>query len=178
MYYKQMQNQIDYRTGADVFTNDAIESQILFGIGRAYGWEVFLKKKTGKTTGWVSYTLAKTERKIDGINDGEWYNARQDRTHDIAIVVNHQLSRKWNLAANWIYYTGDAVTYPSGKYIIDNQVVFYYTRRNADRMPSYHRLDLGATWLLKDKKKFRSELAFSLFNAYGRKTLRHYIQAK
>jgi len=168
VYYKQMQNQIDYRTGADVFTNDAIESQILFGIGRAYGWEVFLKKKTGKTTGWVSYTLAKTERKIDGINDGEWYNARQDRTHDIAIVVNHQLSRKWNLAANWIYYTGDAVTYPSGKYIIDNQVVFYYTRRNADRMPSYHRLDLGATWLLKDKKKFRSELAFSLFNAYGR----------
>lgn len=168
IYYKKMQNQIDYRTGADVFTNDAIESQILFGIGRAYGWEVFLKKKTGKTTGWISYTLAKTERKIDGINDGQWYNARQDRTHDIAIVVNHQLNRRWNLAANWIYYTGDAVTYPSGKYIIDNQVVFYYTKRNADRMPSYHRLDLGATWLLKDKKKFRSELAFSLFNAYGR----------
>ncbi len=168
VYYKKMQNQIDYRTGADVFTNDAIESQILFGVGRAYGWEVFLKKKTGKTTGWISYTLAKTERKIDGINDGEWYNARQDRTHDVAIVVNHQLNRRWNLAANWIYYTGDAVTYPSGKYIIDNQVVFYYTKRNADRMPSYHRLDLGATWLLKDRKKFRSELAFSLFNAYGR----------
>lgn len=168
VYYKKMLNQIDYRTGADVFTNDAIESQILFGIGRAYGWEVFLKKKTGKTTGWVSYTLAKTERKINGINDGEWYNARQDRTHDVAIVVNHQLNRKWNLAANWIYYTGDAVTYPSGKYIIDNQIVFYYTKRNADRMPAYHRLDLGATWLLKDRRKFRSELAFSLFNAYGR----------
>ncbi|MCH5599179.1 TonB-dependent receptor [Niabella ginsengisoli] len=167
-YYKKMQNQIDYRTGADVFTNDAIESQILFGIGRAYGWEVFLKKKAGKATGWISYTLSKTERKIDGINDGAWYNARQDRTHDFAIVFNYQLNRKWNLAANWIYYTGDAVTFPSGKYIIDNQVVFYYTKRNADRMPAYHRLDLGATWLLKDKKKFRSELAFSIFNAYGR----------
>ncbi|MGC4232417.1 MAG: TonB-dependent receptor [Niabella sp.] len=167
-YYKKMYNQIDYRTGADVFTNDAIESQILFGIGRAYGWELFLKKKTGKATGWISYTLSKTERKINGINDGEWYNARQDRTHDVAIVFNYQLNRKWNLAANWIYYTGDAVTYPSGKYIVDNQIVFYYTKRNADRMPAYHRLDLGATWLLKDKKNFTSELAFSLFNAYGR----------
>lgn len=167
-YYKKMYNQIDYRTGADVFTNDAIESQILFGIGRAYGWELFLKKKTGKTTGWISYTLSKTERRINGINDGEWYNARQDRIHDIAIVFNHQLNRRWNLAANWIFYTGDAVTFPNGKYIIDNQVVFYYTKRNADRMPAYHRLDLGATWLLRDKKKFRSELAFSLFNAYGR----------
>lgn len=167
-YYKKMYNQIDYRAGADVFTNDAIESQILFGIGRAYGWELFLKKKTGKATGWISYTLSKTERKIDGINDGAWYNARQDRTHDVAIVFNYQLNRKWNLAANWIYYTGDAVTYPNGKYVIDNQIVFYYTKRNADRMPDYHRLDLGATWLLKDKKKFTSELAFSLFNAYGR----------
>jgi len=168
VYYKKMYNQIDYRDGAEVFTNDAIETQLLFGIGRAYGWELFLKKKTGKTTGWISYTLSKTERKINGINDGAWYNARQDRTHDIALVVNHQLNRRWNLAANWIFYTGDAVTYPSGKYIIDNQVVFYYTKRNADRMPNYHRLDLGATWVLKDKKKFRSELAFSLYNAYGR----------
>lgn len=167
-YYKKMYNQIDYRTGADVFTNDAIESQILFGIGRAYGWELLLKKQTGKTTGWIGYTLSKTERRIEGINDGQWYNARQDRTHDIAIVFNHQLNKKWNLAANWVFYTGDAVTFPKGKYIIDNQVVFYYTKRNAERMPSYHRLDLGATWLLKDRKKFRSELAFSLFNAYGR----------
>ncbi|HMR84890.1 MAG TPA: hypothetical protein PKE30_17210, partial [Niabella sp.] len=95
-------------------------------------------------------------------------NARQDRTHDVAIVLNYQLNRKWNLAANWIYYTGDAVTFPNGKYIVDNQIVFYYTKRNADRMPAYHRLDLGATWLLKDKKNFTSELAFSLFNAYGR----------
>ncbi|TXI33859.1 MAG: TonB-dependent receptor [Niabella sp.] len=167
-YYKWMKNQIDYRAGADVFTNDAIETQLLFGIGRAYGLELMMKKKTGKTTGWVAYTLSKTERKINGINDGEWYNARQDRTHDIAIVINHQLNRRWNLAANWIYYTGDAVTYPNGKYVIDNKIVFYYTKRNAGRMPAYHRLDLGATYLLKDRKKFTSELAFSLFNAYGR----------
>ncbi|GAB3020403.1 TonB-dependent receptor [Niabella terrae] len=167
-YYKEMYNQIDYRTGADVFTNDAIESQILFGIGRAYGLELLLKKKTGKATGWISYTLSKTERQIAGINEGQWYNARQDRTHDFSIVFNYQLGRRWNLSANWIYYTGDAVTFPSGKYVVDNQIVFYYTRRNAYRMPDYHRLDLGAVWLLKENKKFRSELALSLFNAYGR----------
>ncbi len=167
-YYKKMYNQIDYRTGADIFINDAIESQLLLGIGRAYGWEVFLKKKTGKLTGWISYTLSKTERKIDRINDNQWYNARQDRTHDVAIVLNYQLNKKWNFSANWIYYTGDAITYPSGKYVVGNQVVYYYAQRNAYRMPDYHRLDLGATWLLKDKKRFTSELAFSLFNAYGR----------
>jgi len=167
-YYKTMQNQIDYRNGADVFTNDAIESQLLFGRGRAYGLETMLKKRTGRLTGWLSYTLSKTERKIDGINNGAWYNARQDRTHDLAIVASYALNDKWTVSANWIYYTGDAVTFPSGKYVIDNQVVYYYTERNGYRMPAYHRLDLGATWQLKKKRKFSSELTFGLYNAYGR----------
>ncbi|MFT3824703.1 MAG: TonB-dependent receptor [Chitinophagaceae bacterium] len=167
-YYKSMQNQIDYRDGADVYNNDAIETQLLYGKGRAYGIEWLLKKKTGRFTGWLSYTLSKTERKIDGINNNQWYNARQDRTHDIAIVAMYKLNKKWTLSANWIFYTGDAVTFPSGKYRVDDQVVFYYTERNGYRMPNYHRLDLGATLQLKQKKKFSSELAFSLFNAYGR----------
>ncbi len=167
-YYKSMQNQIDYRSGADVFTNDAIESQLLFGVGRAYGLETLLKKKYGKLTGWLSYTLSRTERQINGINDGAWYPARQDRTHDVAIVMNYQLTKRWNLSANWIYYTGDAVTFPVGKYVIDNQIAFYYTNRNAYRMPDYHRLDLGATWQLRTRKMRSSELAFSIFNAYGR----------
>lgn len=168
-YYKDFQNQIDYRTGADVYTNDAIESQLLFGIGRAYGLELLMKKKQGRLTGWLGYTLSKTERKIDGINDGEWYNARQDRTHDVAVVANYQLNDRWNFSANWVYYTGDAVTFPSGKYVIDKQIAFYYTKRNGYRMPAYHRLDLGATKKLRTKNKsFSSELAFSVFNAYGR----------
>lgn len=167
-YYKSMQNQIDYRDGADIYSNsDAIESQLLFGIGRAYGVELQVKKKVGRLTGWVSYTLSKTERKIDGINFDRWYNARQDRTHDISIVGTYELNKKWTLSANWIYYTGDAVTFPAGKYPIDNQVAFYYTSRNGYRMPNYHRLDLGATWQLKHKKNRTSELAFSLYNAYG-----------
>lgn len=167
-YYKTMQNQIDYRDGANVYGNDAIETQLLYGKGRAYGIEWLFKKKAGRFTGWVSYTLSKTERKIDGINSNNWYNARQDRTHDVAIVAMYKLNKKWTLSANWIFYTGDAVTFPSGKYRVDDQVVFYYTERNGYRMPNYHRLDLGATLLLKQKKKFSSELAFSLFNAYGR----------
>jgi hypothetical protein len=181
VYYKTMQNQIDYRTGANVYTNDAIESQLVFGKGRAYGWEIMLKKNVGKLTGWINYTLSKSELKIDGINNNEWYNARQDRTHSINIVASYQWNQKWDFSANWVYYTGDAVTFPAGKYVIDNQIVFYYTNRNAFRLPAYHRLDLGATrkwqkpphWIqniLPERliEKWSSELAFGIYNAYGR----------
>ncbi len=167
-YYKDMQNQIDYRNGANIYTNDAVESQLLFGQGRAYGIEGQFKKRKGKFTGWLSYTLSKTERKINGINNDMWYNARQDRTHDLALVGIYQLNNKWTISANWVYYTGDAVTFPAGKYIIDDQVVFYYTERNSYRMPAYHRLDVGATMQLKKKGRYASELNFSLYNAYGR----------
>jgi hypothetical protein len=167
-YYKWLQNQIDYRDGADVFSNSAIETQLLYGKGRAYGIEWMLRKKTGKLTGWLSYTLSKTERKIEGINNNDWYNARQDRTHDIALVGMYQLNKKWVISASWIYYTGDAITFPNGKYTLGGQTVYYYTNRNGYRMPSYHRLDLGATVQLKQRKKWSSELAFSLYNAYGR----------
>ncbi|MEO5650566.1 MAG: TonB-dependent receptor [Ginsengibacter sp.] len=168
VYYKSMQNQIDYRNAADVFSAEAIETQLLFGKGRAYGIEWLFRKKTGKFTGWLSYTLSKTERKIDGINNDQWYNARQDRTHDVAIVGMYQLNNKWALSANWVFYTGDAVTFPNGKYTVGEQTVYYYTNRNKYRMPAYHRLDLGATLQLRKKKKWNSELAFSLYNAYGR----------
>ncbi len=167
-YYKNMQHQIDYRDGADINNPDAIESQLLYGRGRAYGIEFLLKKKSGKLTGWLSYTLSKTEKKIIGINQNEWYNARQDRTHDIAIVTAYQLPKNWTLSANWIFYTGDAVSFPEGKYIVDGQIYYYYTKRNGYRFPDYHRLDIGATKVFKAKGRFTSELAFSLYNAYGR----------
>jgi hypothetical protein len=168
-YYKDMKNQIDYRDGANVYTsNNAIETELLYGIGRSYGLEVLMKKRTGRLTGWVSYTLSKTERKIDGINNNDWYNARQDRTHDIAIVASYQLNKKWVVSANWVYYTGDAITFPAGKYQVDGKTVYYYTNRNGYRMPTYHRLDLGATCKLKETKKWSHEVTFSLYNAYGR----------
>lgn len=167
-YYKDMANIMDYRDGADIFLNETIESQLLYGKGRAYGIELMMKKKAGKLTGWISYTLSKTERKINGINNNEWYNAKQDRTHDVAIVAMYEINKKWALSANFVFYTGDAVTFPSGKYTIGGQTTYYYTSRNADRMPNYHRLDVAATLQLKKTKKWSKELTFGIYNIYGR----------
>ncbi|SEA40929.1 TonB-dependent Receptor Plug Domain [Pedobacter hartonius] len=167
-YYKRMQHQVDYKDGANIRSNDPIEPQLLFGRGRAYGLELLLRKKTGRLTGWIGYTLSRTERQIDGINEGDWYNARQDRTHDISLVGICELDHKWSLSSTFVYATGNAVSFPSGKYYMDDQVVFLYTRRNAYRMPAYHRLDLSATCKLKERKNFSSELTFGVYNAYGR----------
>jgi hypothetical protein len=168
-YYKTMQNQVDYRNGTDLNGNTNPEKDLLFGTGRAYGLELLLKKRAGRFNGWLSYTLARTERKIDGINDGAYYAARQDRTHDLAIVGMYQLSKRWSLSANWVYNTGNAVTFPSGKYEINGATTYLYTERNGYRMPSSHRLDLGATYAARKTKRFESEWAFSLYNAYNRK---------
>ncbi|TXK51575.1 TonB-dependent receptor [Pontibacter qinzhouensis] len=167
-YYKHMQNQIDYKDGANITNSDIVETELLFGKGRAYGVEFFLKKKYGRFNGWIGYTLSRSERLIEGINNNNWYAARQDRTHDISIVGIYQLSEKWTLSGNWVYNTGNAVTFPSGKYRVDDQVVFYYTERNGYRMPDYHRMDIGATKTLKDTEKYSSELVFSIYNVYGR----------
>jgi hypothetical protein len=166
-YYKYLQNQIDYKNGAELAFNENVESQILFGLGRAYGLELFLKKKQGRFNGWISYTLSRTERKFDAINDGNYFPARQDRTHDISLVGMFELNKNWTLSAIWVYYTGNAVTYPTGKYEIEDRTTFLYSDRNADRMPAYHRLDLGATWVSHKHKKFESSWNFSVYNAYG-----------
>ncbi len=168
VYYKFLQNQIDYKNGAELRANDNVESQLLFGTGRAYGLELFLKKKEGKLTGWISYTLSRTEKKIAGINADNYYPATQDQTHNLAIVGIYQASKKWTLSADFVYNTGNATTFPNGKYDVDGQVVFYYTQRNAYRMPAYNRLDLAATVIAKKTKKFESSWTFSLYNAYGR----------
>lgn len=166
-YFKWMQNQIDYKDAADE-RNRVIETQLLYGNGRAYGFEFLLKKNKGKFTGWISYTLSRTEKQIDGINKNEWYVARQDRTHDISIVAMYDISKRMNVSAIWVYQTGNAVTFPSGKYEIAGQTTWLYTERNGYRMPDYHRLDLGLTYKLKEKKHFNSELSVGLYNAYGR----------
>lgn len=168
LYYKDLKNQIDLKDNATFDRNDDIESEILTGKGRAYGVELMLKKQKGRLTGWIAYTLSKSEKQIDGINENRWYDAVQDRTHDISIVAMYTLNPKWSLSASWVFYTGNAVTYPSGKYVIDGQLVPYYTERNGYRAPDYHRLDLGATCILKKTKKYQSELSFGLYNAYGR----------
>ena len=169
-YYKWLQNQIDYRSGATLRANNNVESDLLYGVGRAYGIEFLVKKKTGKLTGWVGYTLSRTERKINGINNNNYYPARQDKTHDISVVGIYQLTERWSLSATWVYNTGNAVTFPSGKYHVNGQTVFLYTERNAYRMPAYHRLDIAATVENKKNKirKYQSSWTFGIYNAYGR----------
>ncbi|MCK4664037.1 MAG: TonB-dependent receptor [Bacteroidales bacterium] len=169
IYYKNMQNQIDYQNGADILLNEKVESQLVFGEGRSYGIELFVKKKFGKLNGWIGYTLARTERTFDEINNGDWYPAKQDRTHDISIVGIYELNKRWTFSATWVYNTGNAVTFPSGKYMVDGLTIPLYTDRNGYRMPDYHRLDIGATIISKKTKKYESSWNFSVYNAYARK---------
>src|SRR5258708_1465248 len=168
IYYRDLQNQIDYKNGAQLIANVNVESQLIFGKGRAYGLELFFKKKVGKLTGWVSYTLSKTERKFDGVNNFTWYPANQERTHNLSVVGIYKLNKKWTLSADFVYYTGNAVTWPSGKYQVNGQIAFLYTERNGYRMPAYNRLDVGATLQGKKTKKFDSNWNFSIYNLYGR----------
>ena len=169
LYYKDMRNLIEYKNGADIFLNEFIESQLVFGKGSSYGLEFFLEKKIGRFTGWLSYTLSKTERVFDEINNGIKFPARHDRTHDIALVGIYNLNKKITLSFNWIYYTGLAATFPSGKYEIEGETINYYTERNGYRMPDYHRLDLGATYYFKKTIDSEMSLTFSVYNAYARK---------
>ena len=167
-YYKYMQNQIDYKDGANVLDNTPLEPKLLFGDGRAYGLEFSFKKKVGKFTGWVSYTLSRSELQIQGINNDDWYASRQDHTHNLSVVGIYRLNKKWTLSSDFVFYTGGAVTFPSGKYEVNGYPVFLYTERDGYRMPAYNRLDLSATKQLKKHKHYSSELVYSLYNAYGR----------
>ncbi|RZK65350.1 MAG: TonB-dependent receptor, partial [Pedobacter sp.] len=135
VYYKWMQNQIDYRDAAELLGNSNVESELLYGTGRAYGLELFFKKKFGKLNGWVGYTLSRTERKFAELNNGNYFPSRQDRTHDVSFVGIYNLNKRWTFSSSLIYSTGNAVTYPAGKYNVGGQTVYYYTQRNAGRMP-------------------------------------------
>ncbi|MCC6411217.1 MAG: TonB-dependent receptor [Saprospiraceae bacterium] len=167
-YYKSLQNQIDYRNGADLTFNAEYEGALTYGKGIAYGAEFFLKKNKGRLTGWVGYTLSRSLRKFEAINNGDYYPAKQDRIHDLSIVAMYKLRKKLTVSATWVFYTGDASTFPSGKYQVAGIQTPYYTERNGYRFPNYHRLDLGVTLLGKQRKNFESSWNFSVFNAYAR----------
>ena len=168
VYYKDFQNQIDYRNGADLVFNSTVETELIFGRGWAYGAEFMIRKNEGRLTGWLGYTWSKTMRQFDLVDNGDPFPARQDRRHDVSVVGMYDLGRKLKLSATWVYNTGNAVTFPSGKYKIDETIVGYYTQRNGYRMPDYHRLDLGLTWIRKQTAQFESSWNFSIYNAYGR----------
>ncbi|HSO88382.1 MAG TPA: TonB-dependent receptor [Draconibacterium sp.] len=175
IYYKDLKNQIDYKNGAELVFNSTVEAELVFGHGSAYGAEFMFKRNYGRLNGWVSYTWSRTMRQFDDINDGNSFPARQDRIHDLALVGIYEIAKKWSLSATWVYNTGNAVTFPSGKYEIDGLIVGYYTERNGYRMPPYHRLDLGLTWERKKTDKFESAWNFSVYNAYARENA-YFIQ--
>ncbi len=168
VYYKDMQNQIEYKNAANLRGNENVESELLYGDGRAYGLELFLKKRLGDFNGWIGYTISRTERKFDEISDGSYFPSKQDRTHDLSLVGIYQLSNRWTLSGTFVYNTGNAITFPSGKYQIDGKTMFYYTERNGYRMPDYHRLDLNATLNGKPERKYQSSWTFGFYNAYNR----------
>ena len=163
-----MNNTADYEDGADIIFNEHVESQIHTGKGRSYGLELYIKKKYGNFTGWISYTLSRAENKIEGINNFSWYPVKYDKTHDLSIVAIYEIGKRLTISGIWTYATGNAVTFPSGKYVLVFNPVPYYTERNGYRMPDYHRLDVSVTLYGKNRKKYKSAWDFSVYNLYNR----------
>ncbi len=178
-FYKDIDNKIDYINGADLIANNQIETVILNGKARAYGLEVLFKKNEGNFTGWLSYTLSKSEQLTPGrtanepgINNGDWYNTPFDKTHDVSINASYELSKKWTFNTNFIFQTGQPTNYPVAVYEFQNLSVPFYddNRRNADRLPAYHRLDIAATLTPSKNKnrRWKGEWVFGIYNIYGR----------
>ncbi len=177
-YFKTVANRIDYIDGAELIAQNNIETEILNGESRAYGLEFLLRKTKGDFTGWIAYTLSKSEQRTPGgaagglgINNGEWYNTPYDRTHDFSFTGSYQLNKKWSFGANLIFQTGRPVTYPNGQYTFENLRIASFSNRNADRLTPYHRLDLSATWVpnKKPENKWKGEWVFGFYNVYNRR---------
>jgi len=176
VYYKHYTNVIDFKDRARLLGNKDLERELRFGTGYSYGFELMIAKPSGRINGWVSYTFARSFRQIDEVNGGERYRSPYDKPHNISVVVNYELSRRWTLSATWVYSTGQPVTYPEGRYWVgdigstDGKWVIIPSKRNAYRFPDFHRLDLSATWKLSQPhKRFQHELNISVYNAYARK---------
>lgn len=169
VYYKDLQNQIEYKEGAlpENTINDNVDNNFTFGKGWSYGAEFFLKKRQGNFNGWIGYTIALTERQFDDLNEGKVFYAKYDRRHDVSVVLSYKLNNRWTFGATWIYATGNTMTLPVSRFLINGQIAAEYSERNGYRMEPYHRLDISATLYVKKKKKFESSWNFSIFNLYN-----------
>lgn len=171
-YYKWLQNVVDFLPGEDILLKDRIETAVADGIAWSYGAEFMLRKNVGKTTGWLSYTLSRTQRQIEGVASGQPYLARYDKPHDVALVLSHEFSERLRISGNWIYASGTAVTFPEGRYTMNGQNISFYddSKRNSSRMPDFHRMDLALTYELKSRwKRYNHEITVSFYNVYNRK---------
>lgn len=171
VFYKDMQNTVDFRDHAQLLLNRKLDGELRFGHSKGYGAEFQLQKNEGKLTGWISYTFSRAERTILGINNNETYLAPFDRPHTIYIVANYELSQYISFGANFIFATGQPVTYPIARMAVGGVILPVYSKRNEYRMPDYHRLDVSFTWKPKPKKKhtWSGEWNFSVYNVYGHK---------
>lgn len=169
LYYKKMNNQIEYQEGYTPSLKDP-EEEFVFGKGWSYGAEFFVNKTRGKINGWIGYTLSWTYRKFSELNGGEKFPARYDRRHDMSIVANYDPGKKWKFGAVFVYGTGSATTLPERFYIIEGVLTQEYSKVNQYRLAAYHRLDLAATYtpVPKKKKKVQSSWVFSIYNVYSR----------
>ncbi|MGB5819581.1 MAG: TonB-dependent receptor [Saonia sp.] len=177
-YYRTTDNRIDYIDGSDLIGTNTIETEILNGESRAYGLEFLVRKNEGRFTGWLAYTLSKSEQRTPGgnvggpgINNGDWYSTPYDRTHDFSLTAAYQLNDKWSFGTNLIFQTGRPVTYPNGQYEYEGLSIASFSDRNSDRLPSYHRLDISATYRpnRKPNKRWKGEWVFGLYNIYNQK---------
>ena len=177
-FYKTTKNRLDYIDGANLIANKAIEQVLLNGRSRAYGFELLLRKNSGRLQGWLAYTLSRSEQQTPGrngnepgINNGNWYNTPFDKTHDFSLTSSYDINNNWSLNANFVFQTGQPTTYPNGQYTYNGLVIPTYEARNSSRLPSYHRLDISATYTPKPnrKKRWQGEWVFSVYNLYNRK---------
>jgi hypothetical protein len=177
-YYKTVKNRVDYINGAELIAQNTIEREILNGDARAYGLEFLLRKNKGDLTGWIAYTLSKSEQRTPGgaaggpgLNNGDWYNTPFDRTHDLSVTGNYKYNDKWTFNANFVFQTGRPVTYPNGQFQYNGLSIPTYSTRNADRLPSYNRLDVSATLTPRNNKnrKWQGEWVFGIYNLYSRR---------
>ena len=176
-FYKTVKNRINYIDGANLIANEALEQVIINGQMRSYGLELLLRKNTGKLNGWVSYTLSRSEQQTPGrtaietgINNGNWYSSTYDKLHNVAVTGNYNKSEKWSFGANFILQTGQPVTYPNGQYQYQGITIPSFGLRNENRLPTYHHLDVSATYTPKPQKKknWQAEWVFSIYNVYNR----------
>jgi hypothetical protein len=171
LFYKKMYDQVDFKDYANLLLNDRMEGELRFGDAQAYGAEFLVRRNTGKLTGWISYTLSRSERTIVGINNNNTYLSNFDRTHNLSVVATYTITPRLSVSANWVYVSGVPATLPIGRYYFGNVLIPIYSDRNEARLPAYHRMDISITLKNKNKKerRFNSEWNFSVYNVYNRK---------
>ncbi len=171
LYYKNLDNVIDFAEHSNLILNKKLEGEVRTGSGKSYGAEFMLKKNEGRLTGFINYTLSRSERTIPEINNGKTYLAPYDKTHTVNIVGTYELSKKVSVSASWVFATGNPTTYPTGRFEINGEYFPIYSGRNEYRKPNYDRLDLSLTYVPNpdSKKWYKGEWNFSIYNAYSRK---------